>query len=316
MREAAGDGSNRYPEAESEALQSKLADFHRVRQAHVVIGCGSSEILRIAVAAFGGAGRKVIVASPTFELVGQCARRAGADVVSVPLTRTYVHDLDAMLAQVDGRTGLVYICNPNNPTGSVTPRSDLESFIGRLPPTTRVLVDEAYHHYVGGSSDYASFIDRPVIGNPNVIVTRSFSAVYGLAGMRVGYAIAEPDIARTIASHRLPESLTSVATRAAIAALGDIDHVGAATSANEGQRQEFLNQADARMLRVIDSHTNFIMFDTEHAGSEVVEHCRNQGVLISGPFAHFDRFVRVSLGTPDDMREFWRVWDMKYGHAM
>ena len=316
MREAAEEGANRYPEAESEALQNKLAEFHGVRPAQIVLGCGSNEILRIAVAAFGGSGRKVVVASPTFELVGQCARHAGADVVTVPLAKNYSHDLDAMLAEVDGRTGLVYICNPNNPTGSVTPRSDLESFIKRLPSTTYVLVDEAYHHYVGGSSDYASFIDRPVVENPKLIVTRSFSGVYGLAGMRVGYAIAEPDTAQTIASHRLPDSLTSVAARAAIAALGDLDHVRAAVAANADGRQEFFNQANARMLRAIDSHTNFVMFDTQHEGSDVVEHCKSQGVLISGPFANFGRFVRVSLGTSDNMREFWRVWDMKYGHMM
>jgi len=316
MREAAGDGANRYPEAEDEALQSRLAEYHRVRPAQVVLGCGSSEILRSAVAAFGGSGRKVVVASPTFELVGECARGAGAEVARVPLARNYSHDLDAMLAQVDGRTGLVYICNPNNPTGSVTPRSDLEAFIGRLPSTTHVLVDEAYHHYVGGSSGYTSFIDRPLVGNPRLMVTRSFSAAYGLAGMRVGYAIAEPDTARTIASHRLPESVTSLAARAAIAALGDVDHVRAAAAANTDRRQEFLNQADARMLRAIDSQTNFVMFDTQHKGSDVVEHCRSQGVLISGPFEHFDRFVRVTLGTSDDMREFWRAWDLKYGHAM
>src|SRR5262245_35665866 len=158
IREAAEDGANRYPERESEALQSTLAEFHRVRPAQIVLGCGSSEILRIAVAAFGGSGRKVIAPTPTFELVENCARHAGVDVVNVPLAKNYSHDLDAMLAAVDGRTGLVYICNPNNPTGSVTPRADLESFIGRLPSTTHVLVDEAYHHYVGGASDYASFI--------------------------------------------------------------------------------------------------------------------------------------------------------------
>jgi histidinol-phosphate aminotransferase len=316
MREAAGDGANRYPDAQSEALQSTLAGFHHVRPAQVVLGCGSSEILRIAVTAFGGSGRKVVAASPTFGLVEQSARRSGADVVSVPLARNYAHDLDAMLAAVDGRADLVYICNPNNPTGSLTPRSDLESFIGRLPPTTHVLIDEAYHHYVEGSSDYASFIDRPVVGNPRLIVTRSFSAVYGLAGLRVGYAIAEADTAQTLAAYRLPESPASVAARAAIAALGDIDHVRAAAEANTERRQEFLNQADARMLRTIDSHANFVMFDTRHEGADVVEHYRDQGVLIAGPFANFNRFVRVSLGSPDDMREFWRVWDAKYGHAM
>jgi histidinol-phosphate aminotransferase len=315
IRDAAEHTANRYPDAEIEALQSRLAELHRVRPEQIVLGCGSSEILRIAVSTLAGVRRRVVIASPTFELIDRCAHEAAADVAAVPLTKNYAHDLDGMLAHVDGATTLVYICNPNNPTGSLTPRKDLEAFLARLPGTTRVLIDEAYHHYVGASSDYASFIDRP-LGDPRLIVTRSFSAIYGLAGMRVGYAVAGEDAARTLAAHRLPENLTTVAARAAVAALNDTEHVRMSARSNADRRQEFFNQANARMLRVIDSQTNFVMLNTQHQATDVVAHFRSQGVLIAGPFASFDEHVRVSLGTPDDMREFWRVWDLKYGHAM
>src|SRR5206468_11478150 len=149
-------------------------------------GCGSAEILRMAADAFLGFGKKIIVARPTFELMSDCARGAAAEVVAIPLTRDYSHDLSAMLARCDSSTGLVYICNPNNPTGTLTRRRDLEAFVRQLPEKTFVLIDEAYHHYVGESSDYASFIDRPN-DDGRVIVTRSFSKIHGLAGMRVGY---------------------------------------------------------------------------------------------------------------------------------
>src|SRR5439155_10442888 len=143
----------------------------------------SIELLRMAAAIFLGPRKKLILALPSFGPIADFARSAGADVAMVPLTTQYAHDLDAMLAHVDASVGLVYICNPNNPTGSLTPRRDLETFIRRHPSATRVLVDEAYHHYAGTSWAYASFIDRPV-DDGRVIVTRTLSNVYGLAGLR------------------------------------------------------------------------------------------------------------------------------------
>ena len=315
LREAAGRTANRYPGQEIQALQKRLSDLHSVEPDQIVLGCGSTELLRIAIDRFAGPQRKVVVAAPTFELIARFADAAGAEVAAVPLAKNYSHDLDAMAARVDERTSLVYVCNPNNPTGSVTPRRALESFIAHLPGTARVLIDEAYHHYVGGSSDYSSFIDHPT-GDPRLIVTRSFSAIHGLAGLRVGYAVAAPDAARLLRSHPLPDSVSSLAARAALAALEDVDYVRASAASNADRRQEFLNQANARMLRAIDSHANFVMFNTQHNASEVVAHFSSQGVLICGPFPGFGQSVRVSLGTTDEMREFWRVWDLKYGHAM
>jgi histidinol-phosphate aminotransferase len=312
--EAARSGANRYPETETVALQKALAELHGVEAEQIVLGCGSSEILRMAVTAFA-VGKKVVVATPTFELIHECARAAGANVVKVPLAPNYSHDLDAMLERIDAATGLTYVCNPNNPTGSLTSRRDLESFIRRLPPTAHVLIDEAYHHYVGGSSDYASFIDKP-IADHRVMVTRSFSAVYGLAGMRVGYAVADEAVARTLAIQRLPDNLTVPAARAALAALNDAEYVRQSAISNADRRQEFFNQANARMLKPIDSHTNFVMFNTLRPARDVVAHFQRHGILIVGSMESLDKYVRVSLGTPADRREFWRVWDMEYKHAM
>src|SRR5439155_16126808 len=153
---------------------------------------------------FLGSRRGAIVAQPTFEQIRVSAERAGAGVVAVPLRLDYSHDLAAMLTRSDASTGLVYICNPNNPTGTLTPRCDLEAFIRELPETTHVLIDEAYHHYAGTSADYASFIDRP-IDDGRVIVTRTFSKVYGLAGLRIGYAIASPETVRRLTGCRLAD---------------------------------------------------------------------------------------------------------------
>jgi histidinol-phosphate aminotransferase len=309
IRGAAVSLTSRYPDAPDEALRNKLAALHAVTSDQVVLGCGSGEILCMAVSAILGFRGKIIVAQPTFELIADRARRAGGQVVSVPLRTDHSYDLEAMLSLADAGTALVYVCNPNNPTGSLTRRRDLEAFIRRLPPTAHVLIDEAYHHYVGGSSEYASFIDCPV-NDRRVIVTRSFSTIHGLAGLRVGYAVAAPETAALLASHGLPDNVNGVAALAAIAALDDTEHVRTSARRNADDRQEFYNQGHARMLRPIDSHANFVMLNTLRPAGEIVDHFRRNGVPVSGPFPTFDKHIRVSLGTPAEMREFWRVWDL------
>jgi len=309
MVDAARGAANRYSDAETELLRNRIARFHSVSPEHVVLGCGSAEILRRAADAFTGSTRPLVVAGPTVELMSEYARRAGADVVAIPLRADYAYDLAAMVARCDGTTGLVYICNPHNPTGTLTRRRDLEAFIRELPDTVHVVIDEAYHHYVTESRDYASFIERPV-DNPRVVVTRSFSKIHGLAGERVGYGIALPQVARLLIAARAATDLNTVAARGAMAALEDSEHLRTSVSRNIDDRQEFINQAHARMLKPIDSQTNFVMLNTERSAADVIDHFKTFGVVLSQPIPSFDTYIRVSLGTPAEMREFWEVWDV------
>jgi histidinol-phosphate aminotransferase len=311
LQEAAGRPPSRYPDEEVEALRHKIAGFHAVDRAQVVIGCGSSEIVRMAVDAFAGPQRKILAALPTFESIHRYAQRAGVEVDAVPLTEDWSHDLSAMLERTQA-TGLVYICNPNNPTGTLTRRQDLEEFLRRLPAEVVVLIDEAYHHYVGEAADYASFIDRPV-DHPRVVVTRTFSKIHGIAGLRVGYAVAGAQTARTLEAHALSDGVSVVAARAAAAALDDADYVRMSVDLNADDRQEFLNQANARMLRSIDSLTNFVMLNADRPAGPVFEHFTKHDILLARPVPALDSYIRVSLGTSDDMREFWRVWDLMPG---
>jgi histidinol-phosphate aminotransferase len=326
MRDTPQAAASRYPDVEAEALRRRIAAFHRVAAAQVVLGCGSSEILCAAIHAFAGAGSKVVVALPAFEAIGGWIERAGAQGVGVPVSRDFSHDLHGMLALIDEQTTLVYICNPHNPTGRVTRRADLDAFLRALPAGIVVLIDEAYHHYVGDAMEYASFIDRPFgagderaahgrsVDDARVIVTRSFSKIYGLAGLRVGYAVASSQLARILASHQLVNAVGVVGVRAAIAALEDIGYVRTIVDRNTDDRQEFFNQAVARMLRP-DSVTNFVMLETGRKAIEVVDHFREHGILVS-PIHGMDQNIRVSLGRPAEMREFWRVWDLVVGHKM
>ena len=179
-----------------------------------------------------------------------------------------------------------------------------------------MLIDEAHHQYAGDSSEHASFVDRPV-DNPRVIVSRTFSTVYGLAGLRVGYAICDPDTAGLLRSAQLADSVNGAGASAALAAIEDADHTRMCVQRNADDRQEFLNQANARMVRVIDSQTNFFMVNTGIAAAQVVAHFKQHDVLVAGPVSDFEKHIRVSLGTPVDMQQFWAVWDrMPGGHMM
>jgi histidinol-phosphate aminotransferase len=309
--------ASRYPDADADVLRLEIARAHAVAANQVVLGCGSGEILRMAIAAFAGPGKRIVTAVPTFEMVGAYARQAGCEVIGVRLGKDWSHDVTAMAGRADASAGLVYICNPNNPTGSLTRREDLERLIRALPSHVFVVVDEAYHDYVGQTTDYASFIDRPM-DIERVVVLRSFSKIHGLAGLRVGYGVTAPGTARAIEGHRLSDGVNTPAARAAIAALMDGDHVRRCVEANENDRQEFLNEANARMLRSVDSLTNFVMLNTGRPAADVVTHFAKHRILVAGPVAGFEKYIRVSLGTRSEMAEFWRVWDLQPGggHVM
>jgi histidinol-phosphate aminotransferase len=301
--------SSRYPRAEYDSLLTKLAALHAVKKEQIVLGCGSSELLRATALTFLGPGKKLVQASPTYPALGKFARLFGAEVVEVPVTKRYEHDLNTMLARGDDSVSLAYICNPNNPTATLTARQDIEGFIHKLPAKAVVLIDEAYHHFVTPNSSYTSFLDQP-FDDPRVIVCRTFSKVYGLAGMRIGYAVAAPELAQRLSANRLQFGISVIAAKAADAALEDTEYVRLAVKRNADDRQEFMNSVNVRMLRAIDSHTNFVMLNPMRPSEQVIEHLKKNNVLVAPRIPAMDSYIRVSLGTPAEMREFWRVWDL------
>jgi histidinol-phosphate aminotransferase len=293
---------------EEGSLTQRIADQHRLKSEQILLGCGSTDILRMAVFAFLGNGKRLIQAAPTFEAIGDYARAASAEVISVPLTPRFSHDLDGMQKQIAASTTLVYICNPNNPTASLTPRNDLETFIGKLPASTFVVIDEAYHHYAGESSMYASFIDRP-LDSERVIVTRTFSKVYGLAGLRLGYAVSSPNTIQRMRQFASHDNINSIVAQVGLVALDDSDGVNDCVRRNLNDRQEFFNQAMARAVKPIDSHANFVMVNTYHPAEEVIQHFRQSNILIGRTFPPMSTYIRITLGRPEEMQRFWQAWD-------
>jgi histidinol-phosphate aminotransferase len=298
---------NRYPDAS--VLQKKIADQHHVAAQQVVLGCGSTEVLRMAADALLTSGTKLVLATPTCPILSSFARQKNVEIVEVPLTPEFAHDLPAMLARCDHSTGLVYICNPNNPTGTLTPRKDLEDFLHKLPSNIPVLIDEAYHHYVAATPSYASFLDQPA-GDERTIVTRTFSKLYGLAGLRIGYAVAPSAMAKRLAEFSLPFGENAVGIAAAVAALEDSEFVRSSADRNRADKQTFFNSADVRYVRVTDTQTNFTLLKLDHPIDEVIAHFRENAIFVGPRFPHLDAYLRVSIGRPEEIHEFWRVWDM------
>jgi histidinol-phosphate aminotransferase len=302
--------ANRYPGPGRDALINVIAQTHKVNPEQIALGCGSSELLRAAATVFLGLGKKLITAMPTFEAMEYYARSVGAEVVALPLTSVFAHDLQRMRTRVDRSTGLIYICNPNNPTATLTARRDIEKFLADLLMSDAyVVIDEAYHHYAGDSDAYSSFLDRPV-ANDRVIVTRTFSQVYGLAGLRLGYAVGSPTAIQRVRAALTLDSVNSLVARSAIVALQDTTGTAEFIDRNENVRQEFFNQAGGRVLKPISSHANFVMMNAYMPADRVLQHFLKQGILLGPIFPSMPTYIRVSLGTAAQMKEFWRVWDL------
>jgi histidinol-phosphate aminotransferase len=308
LRESVTSG-NRYSRTECDSLVLKIAAAHAVSPEQVILGPGLSGILRSVANVFLGPNKKLVQASPTFPALSQFARQTGAQVVDVHINKRYQHDLEAMLTAAGSSASLVYICNPNDPTATLTPRKDIEAFLHKLPPQTMVLIDEAYHHFVSPNGEYASFLDQR-LDDPRVMVARTFSKAYGLAGMRVGYLIASRDTARRLDAEQLQADVSVVSAKAAVAALDDSEYLKLAIRRNADDRQEFLNHVNGYMLRALDSHANFVMLDPLRPPDQVVEHLKAHNILIGPLIPAMPRYVRVSLGTPADMDKFWAAWDL------
>ena len=291
----------RYPDEYADMLANELARINNVSVEQILLGDGSGEILKLCAAAFTGKDKKIIVANPTFEAVARHASVAGADVLKIDLTPDYSHDLKKMLAAANG-TGLIYICNPNNPTASITPKNELADFLAKLPPTTMVLVDEAYHHYVE-SKDYESVI--PLVKQyPNLIVARTFSKIYGMAGLRCGYCVTQPPNIQRMGVHQIFDSVNIMALVAALASLKDADQVTRGQKLNSEVKKSVCAELDTLGYRYIPSHANFMMIDLRREVRPVISAMRARGVEVGRLFPALPNFMRVTIGTGPEMKSF------------
>ena len=298
MRDAFSTAS-RYPDDEADALTADIARLHGASNGEVILGDGSSEILKLVAAAFTSPSRSVVMADPTFEAIGAYARASGASVIKIPLDAGYGHDLDKM---APSGAGVVYICNPNNPTGSITPKAAINAFLNSVPASTIVLVDEAYHHYAA-SPDYESVIPL-VKTKPNLIVARTFSKIYGMAGLRAGYAVAGSDVIKKLDAEKAWDSMNVMALVAARASLADPGFLAEGRRRNAATRQTVIESLGKMGYKVIPSDANFVMIDLRREVRPVITAMRSSGVRVGRVFPALPHHLRVTIGTPEEMQQF------------
>jgi len=292
----------RYPDYQEDEVRSALARLHGVAPEQVLLGCGSGDILRMADGAFLAPDRKVVVAEPTFEAVLAYNRVTRAQPVKVPLDASFRHDLPRMAAACDGATGLVYVCNPNNPTGTIVTGEALAAFLGRVPPSVTVLLDEAYHHFVENPGYRTGF--ELLAAHPNLIVVRTFSKIYGLAGMRLGYAVAAADKIEALERYASFSNTNAAVLAAGLASLADPDLVPRMKRRMNDARRWLTGQLTADGHRFIPSEANFIMIDTGRDVAPLIEAFKAKKILVGRKFPSMPTWLRVSVGTPAEMAAF------------
>ena len=291
----------RYPDEHNNVLIDKLAKLNNVDRNEILLGDGSGEILKLCAETFTSPQNgNLIVADPTFEAILHNASANGAEVVKVPLTSSFAHDLSKMLGAA--KRGLIYVCNPNNPTASITPKDELRDFIGKVPPETMVLVDEAYFHYAD-SPDYESVIPL-VKDHPNLIVSRTFSKIYGMAGLRCGYCVAQKETIERMRRQQMWDSVNCMALAAATASIDDLDHVPNGQRLNKEAKTFTTSELEKMGYKIIPSQANFIMFDCKRPVVPLIKAMKEQNVHVGRLFPALPNHMRLTIGKKAEMETF------------
>jgi histidinol-phosphate aminotransferase len=295
--------TNRYPVKEPRDVVELIAKLHGVAPANVILGCGSGELLRAAVQAFTTPTRGLVAPEPTFEAPGNFAKFLNHPVSAPPVDAALRLDLDAMAAAARG-AGLVYLCNPNNPTATVHGKSDISAYVdqvNRASPDTNILIDEAYHEYVEDKS-YATAV--PIaLTNARVVVTRTFSKVFGMAGLRAGYAIGQPDTLKKMSSWLLGSNVNQLALAAAAATMGDSAHIATEQRKNAESRALTRKFFESAGYTVHAAEANFMMVDIHRDAKAFKLECAKHNVAIGRAFPALPTHARVSIGTLPEMKK-------------
>jgi len=302
------DGVNRYPDPQATELRAALAAHLDVPADHVLVGNGSVEIIDLVARAFLAPGENAVISEHAFVRFRQIVDARNRGARQVPM-RDWTHDLPAMGRAVDARTRLVFVANPNNPTGTWNRRTEVEALVDSLPSGCLLVLDEAYFEYAREEPDYPDGIDLVRRGAP-VIVTRTFSKVYGLGGLRVGYAVATPEVLEALYVIREAFGTNSVAQAAATAALGDAPHVRRSVAMNREQKARVAAALRERGHAVLPSLGNFVTYDTGEPGREVFRRLLARGVIVRplDPYS-MKTWLRVSIGTAEENDAFLAALD-------
>lgn len=301
MIEACG-RANVYQDGAVDRLAERIAAIHDVARSSVYVSPGSTALLRAATAGFTGPTRGLIVGAPTFELPADVAQARGVPVETIPLTSTGLLDLAAMRARASG-AGLIYVCNPNNPTGGAHPLDALADFAGAVRAHASdavIVVDEAYLDYATDPAmTSAAALTRC---DTRVLVVRTFSKIHGLAGLRIGYAIGHPELLRTLERLMSRRAVSGASAEAASAALDDADNIARQVALNQSARDYTTQAFQSAGFTVMPSQANFVMIDVRRDADLAREMCGRFGIQLARAFPPLTQHVRLSIGTMDEMK--------------
>jgi len=295
---------NRYPDASNFYLRKRLAAFLKISGDSLIFGNGSDEIIGMAIRTFVGEGDEVIIAEPTFIMYEIASQLANASIKFVPVRKDLKHDLARMRQAVTDKTKIIFIANPDNPTGTYVTKKELDSFFKGLPPKIVVFLDEAYFEFANRSfGDYPNGMDY--LGRPGVIVSRSFSKAYGLAGLRIGYGVSSPEVISYMERTREPFNVNLLAQKAAEAAVDDTAFLKK-TLAHSVAEKNFLYSEFKKMgLSYFESATNFVLVDIKTDCKAAFTNLLKEGVIVRDMKAWgFDTYIRVTVGTCAENRKF------------
>ena len=298
-----------YPDGNGFSLKEKLAAKHGVNLNQITLGNGSSDLLEFTVRVFAAPGDEVLFSQHSFAIYPIVAQAVGAKGVAAPATN-WGYDLNALQDHISDKTKVIFIANPNNPTGTWVRNDELEAFMRAVPDNVIVVLDEAYYDYadylVGdqGYPDTISWTER----YPNLVVTRTFSKSYGLAGLRVGYGISHPDVADLLNRIRPPFNVNSIALAAAEAAVGDEDYLLRSVELNAKGLNQLTEGFDRMNLGYIPSIGNFISVDVDREGASLYNALLHEGVIVR-PVANYEmpNHLRVSVGLPEQNERFLKA---------
>ena len=304
--------SCRYPDDELEPLVQTLATREAVGTDQIVTGTGSGELLRALGMLYARDGGEIVAAQPTYGELPGYAESCGAKLSFVPVDRELRHDLAAMHAAISARTRAVYLCNPNNPTGTALPAADIRAFVAALPSSVTTIVDEAYLDFVVGSG-ITSVADL-AHGERRVVVLRTFSKIHGMAGIRFGYAIARADVAGQLAAARMTTP-NVFAVRAARASLGDQTFLTDCRRRILASRVRITTELARLKLPYGEPQGNFVFFDTGMPLKRFTDLMRAHNILVGRRFAPFDNWCRITIGTETEVDAFLAALPVAIGHA-
>lgn len=287
-----------YPEGTSPELRAAIARFHKVTPESVLIGNGSDELIRLLCEAFLEPEDEVVISQYAFIRFRQQALMMGARVIEVPMT-DWAHDLSTMARTASARTKLLFVASPNNPTGTYNTQEELEALLAVVPRSTLVVLDEAYFQYAEQMEGYHKCLPALVRKHPNLVVMRTFSKAYGLAGLRVGYAVADPEVLSWMDRIRMPFNVNLPAQQSCIAALADTAYVRRTVSLAVQGRESMAAALRASGFGVLDSATNFLFIRTPMLGRDLFKSLLKLGIIIR-PLDEYGLagHVRISVGTP------------------